>query len=184
VLSVLSALEQRGQLAELREVSFVDGASAASADDAGPLVPVPGAGDTAGPGAGAGAGGPGGSEVSSVVEVGPDDVETRRLRMTCQIVHVERVGPGTMIDLAALGTGRMGAMPVPAGSVLALGFGPEPPGASCQDLQAVMGYWEALGVVVDLEVAETATVTRYRFSCPDDGLAVLVETDLVEADRP
>jgi hypothetical protein len=183
VLSALSALERRGQLAELREVSFVDGTSAASADDAGPLVPGSGAGpDTTG--AGAGTGGPGGSEVSSVVEIGPDDVETRRLRMTCQIVHVERVGPGTMIDLAALGTGRMGAMSVPAGSVLALGFGPEPPGASCQDLQAVMGYWEALGVVVDLEVAETASVTRYRFSCPDDGLAVLVETDLVETDRP
>jgi hypothetical protein len=82
-----------------------------------------------------------------------------------------------MIDLVTLGDGRMGTAPVAAGTPLALGFGPEPAGGDCQDLQAVMGYWEAIGVVLGLEVAETAHTARYRFSCPDDGLVVLVESD-------
>jgi hypothetical protein len=102
---------------------------------------------------------------------------TRRLRAPCQIVRVEQVGPGTVIDLITLGACDVSGEAVPSGTPLALGFGPVPPGAACQDLEAVMGYWEAIGAVVDLEVVESAQATRYRFDCRDDGLALLVQSE-------
>ncbi|HLM62677.1 MAG TPA: hypothetical protein VK306_00130 [Acidimicrobiales bacterium] len=171
-LSALSAVERRGQLARLIAVTFVEGSAAVSAPLVDAVAPAPGASD-----AGVVAPDADADPVLAAEGAQPEGVPPCRLRAACQIVHVERVGPGTMIDLVTLGDGRMGTTAVPAGSPLALGFGSEPAGGDCHDLRAVMGYWEAIGVVLLVEVAETAHGARYRFSSPDDGLAVLVETD-------
>lgn len=147
-LVALSAVEKRGRLARLDFVAFVEGSGHPAASSA---TPAP-----------------------------ADAAPARalcRLQAPCQIVRVEQVRAGTVIDLVTFGPCRLGDDIVPAGSPLALGFGPVPPDAACQELEAVMGYWEAIGAVVDLDVAESDQVTRYRFDCRDDGLALLVQAE-------
>jgi hypothetical protein len=165
-LSSLSAVEKRGRLAKVDAVTFVE-ASPAAADAAWPVSGVAGA-----------------TGVADQTLVAPEPVrdleasDTLKLRTTCQIVHVERVGAGTVIDLVTLDDCRVGGQDVPAGAALALGFDAVPPGAPCQDLEAVMGYWEAIGALVDLEVVDVdaGRATRYRFSA-QDGLALLVQSE-------
>jgi hypothetical protein len=167
-LTALSAVEKRGSLARLDTVTFVEAPPATPAAtpalaDA-PAVPA---------------------ARSDQAVVTPEPAlafdaharPTRRLQAPCQIVRVEQVGPGTVIDLITLRACDVAGEAVPSGTPLALGFGPVPPGAACQDLAAVMGYWEAIGAVVDLEVVESALATRYRFDCRDDGLALLVQSE-------
>lgn len=152
-LVALSAVEKRGRLARLDFVAFVEG-SGHRADAA----PAP----------------------ADATPAPADAAPARalcRLQAPCQIVRVEQVRAGTVIDLVTFGPCRLGDDIVPAGSPLALGFGPVPPDAACQEIEAVMGYWEAIGAVVDLDVAESDQVTRYRFDCRDDGLALLVQAE-------
>jgi hypothetical protein len=168
-LTALSAVEKRGRLARLDTVTFVEGtpatptatpaladAAAAPAPRADHAVVVP--------------------EPAVAFEAAPVP-SARKLQAPCQIVRVEQVGPGTMIDLITLRPCDVAGQAVPSGTPLALGFGPVPPGAACQDLEAVMGYWEAIGAVVDLEVVESPQATRYRFDCREDGLALLVQSE-------
>jgi hypothetical protein len=163
-LSSLSAVEKRGRLAKVDTVTFVEAAAAP-----GPSWPVAGGGAT-------------GVVDQTLVEREPvrghDAGDTLKLHTTCQVVHVERVGAGTVIDLVTLEDCLVGGQDVPAGAAVALGFDAVPLGAACQDLEAVMGYWEAIGALVDLEVVDVdaGRATRYRFSC-QDGLALLVQAE-------
>ena len=164
-LAALSAVEKRGCLARVESVSFVDSGAVAPEVATAGGVPVAAVGDPT---------------LVAADQAVKDQLElrvTRRLRTTCQIVYVDRLDDGTLIDLVTLDGCRLGAQAVPAGTALALGFGPVPVGADCQDLDAVMGYWEAIGAVVELEVVETARVARYRFACPEDGLALVVQSE-------
>jgi hypothetical protein len=161
-LTALSAVEKRGRLARVESVSFVEaGAVAPEVATAGGM-PAPAVGDP-----------------TLVAEAVKDHLGVRivRLRTTCQVLYVERVDGGTLIDLVTLDDCRVGSQAVPAGTVLALGFGPVPAGADCQDLDAVMGYWEAIGALVELEVVESGRVAHYRFACREDGLALLVQSE-------
>lgn len=168
-LTALSAVEKRGRLARLDTVTFVEGT---------PATP------TATPALADAAAAPAPRADHAVVVPEPAVAfeaaavpSARKLQAPCQIVRVEQVGPGTMIDLITLGSCDVAGVAVPSGTPLALGFGPVPPGAACQDLEAVMGYWEAIGAVVDLEVVESPQATRYRFDCREDGLALLVQSE-------
>ena len=168
-LTPLSAVENRGRLARLDAVTFVEPTPA-------PSAPAPALADATAAPAGRADQAVATSEPSVAYDALPPEA-TRRLQAPCQIVRVERVGPGTVIDLVTLGRCTVAGEAVPSGTPLALGFGAAPPGASCQDLDAVMGYWEAIGAVVDLEVVVSVRATHYRFACRDDGLALLVQAE-------
>jgi hypothetical protein len=180
-LVALSAVEKRGRLARIEDVAFVAGPGDSAAPPAAPVLADTAPGGPIGDAAsfpGAGSADP--SLTASDLAPAYDAVaprSRRRLQAPCQIVRVEQVRAGTVVDLVTLGPCRVDGEVVPAGSPLALGFGLVPRGAACQELDAVMGYWEAIGAVVDLEVAESDQATRYRFDCRDDGLALLVQAE-------
>jgi hypothetical protein len=99
-----------------------------------------------------------------------------RLNVVCQILHVEHLNKGTVVDLVTLEPCDRGEARVPAGFPLALGFGSEPDESTRFELESIMTHWEAGGSVLDLEVADVAGGLRYQFSCGDEQLVLLVET--------
>lgn len=104
---------------------------------------------------------------------------TCRLRATCQIVRVERQASGTLVDLVTLEPCRLGDRRVPPGTALALGFRPGPTADGAGQLATTAGRWEADGAVINMAVNDTSQGTRYRFTCPDDRMALLVDAERV-----
>lgn len=98
-----------------------------------------------------------------------------RLRVVCQIIHVEHLRKGTVVDLVTLEPCDRGLERVPAGTPLSLGFGSEPMTDAQIELEAIMGHWEAGGSLLDLEVDDMPDGLRYQFSCGDEQLILLVD---------
>jgi hypothetical protein len=98
--------------------------------------------------------------------------------VVCQIVRVEHLPHGTLVDIVTLEPCRRGTDRLPAGTPLALGFGSEPSEDTRSSLETVMTLWDTTGALLDLHVEEMPLGLRYHFSCGDRFLTLLVE------DRP
>jgi hypothetical protein len=106
----------------------------------------------------------------------PFDVFTSgTLRVTCQILHVEHLAKGTLVDLVTLEPCDRGVERVPAGTPLALGFGSEPQENTRVELESIMTHWEQGNALLEVEVADVAGGLRYEFSCGNEQLVLLVE---------
>jgi len=100
-----------------------------------------------------------------------------RLQVVCQIIHVEHLRKGTVVDLVTLEPCDRGLERVPAGTPLSLGFGAEPSTDAQLELEAIMSHWEAGGALLDLQVEDADDGLRYQFSCGDEQLILLVDTN-------
>lgn len=98
-----------------------------------------------------------------------------RLHVVCQILHVEHLDNGTLVDLVTLEPCARGEARVPAGTPLALGFGSDPLEDSRAELESIMTHWETAGALLDLDVDDVPGGLRYHFSCGDEQLILLVE---------
>ncbi|HEY8545547.1 MAG TPA: hypothetical protein VIL36_10885 [Acidimicrobiales bacterium] len=98
-----------------------------------------------------------------------------RLQVVCQIIHVEHVDKGTVVDLVTLEPCDRGLERVPAGTPLSLGFGSEPATEAQLELEAIMTHWEQGGALLDLEVDDVPNGLRYQFRCGDEQLILLVD---------
>jgi hypothetical protein len=106
----------------------------------------------------------------------PFSVKTSgRLRVACQILHVDRLDHGTLIDLVTVEPCERGMEHLPAGTALSLGFDYEPLRDGRAELEAVVGKWESQGTVLDVEVRDAPTGICYQFSSGDNQLILLVE---------
>ena len=106
----------------------------------------------------------------------PFDVTTSgRLKVACQIIHVEHLHQGTIVDLVTLEACDRGLERVPAGTPLALGFGSEPTGDARAELESIMTHWETADAVVHLEVDDVPGGLRYQFSYGNELLVLLVD---------
>ena len=97
--------------------------------------------------------------------------------MVCQIIHVEHLRRGTVVDLVTLEPCARGLERVPAGTPLSLGFGSEPMTDAQMELEAIMSHWEEGGALLDLEVDDVPEGLRYQFSCGDEQLILLVDAN-------
>ena len=97
--------------------------------------------------------------------------------MVCQIIHVEHLRRGTVVDLVTLEPCDRGLDRVPAGTPLSLGFGSEPMTDAQMELEAIMSHWEEGGALLDLEVDDVPEGLRYQFSCGDEQLVLLVDAN-------
>jgi hypothetical protein len=97
------------------------------------------------------------------------------LRVACQILHVEHLDKGTLVDLVTLEPCTRGFERVPAGTPMALGFGCEPQEDTRLELETIMNHWERANALLDLEVDDVPGGLRYEFSCGDEQLVLLVE---------
>lgn len=106
----------------------------------------------------------------------PFDVWTAgRLRVACQIIHVENLPNGTLVDLVTLDPCTRGPESVPAGTPMALAFGIERSADSRAQLEAIMTHWETGGAVLNVEVEDVPGGLRYEFSCGNEQLILLVD---------
>jgi hypothetical protein len=107
----------------------------------------------------------------------PFDVWTAgKLRVACQIIHVENMHNGTLVDLVTLEACDRGLERIPAGTPLSLAFGIERSAESRVQLESIMTYWEAGSAVLRVEVEDVPGGLRYEFSCGDEQLILLVDT--------
>lgn len=100
------------------------------------------------------------------------------LDVACQIVRVEHLAHGTLVDLVTLEACDRGRERVPAGTPLALGFGSEPSEDTRTSLETVMSDWESSCALLHLRVDDVPLGLRYHFSSGDRFLTLLVQ------DRP
>lgn len=98
-----------------------------------------------------------------------------RLHVVCQILHVEHLDNGTLVDLVTLEPCARGETRVPAGTPLALGFGADPLAESRVELESIMTHWETAGALLDLDVEDVPGGLRYHFTSGDEQLILLVE---------
>jgi hypothetical protein len=98
-----------------------------------------------------------------------------RLQVACQILHLDRLEHGTLIDLVTIEPCERSGEPLPAGTTLSLGFDYEPLRDGQAELEAVVGRWERKGTVLDVEVHDAPTGICYQFSSGDNQLILLVE---------
>jgi hypothetical protein len=106
----------------------------------------------------------------------PFDVTTSgNLEVVCQIIHVEHLQQGTVVDLVTLEPCERGLERVPAGTPLALGFGSEPSGDARAELESIMTHWETGGALVSLQVEDVPGGLRYQFSNGNELLVLLVD---------
>ncbi|MGH9211577.1 MAG: hypothetical protein ACRD2C_12970 [Acidimicrobiales bacterium] len=98
-----------------------------------------------------------------------------RLQVACQILHLDRLDHGTLIDLVTLEPCERGDEPIPAGTTLSLGFDYEPLRDGQAELEAVVGRWERKGTVLEVKVHDAPTGICYQFSSGDNQLILLVE---------
>lgn len=96
--------------------------------------------------------------------------------MTCQIIHVENLQNGTLVDLVTLEPCDRGLERIPAGTPLALAFGIERAAESRAQLEAIMTHWETGGAVLHVEVEDVPGGLRYEFSCGNEQLILLVDS--------
>jgi len=98
-----------------------------------------------------------------------------KLSVVCQILHVEHLSKGTLVDLVTLEPCDRGLERVPAGTPLALGFGSEPQEDTRFELESIMSHWEQGGAMLDLQVDDVAGGLRYQFSYGNELLVLLVD---------
>lgn len=98
-----------------------------------------------------------------------------QLQVACQILHLDRLDHGTLIDLVTVEPCERSGEHLPAGTTLSLGFDYEPLRDGQAELEAVVGRWERKGTVLDVEVHDAPTGICYQFSSGDNQLILLVE---------
>jgi hypothetical protein len=98
-----------------------------------------------------------------------------QLQVACQIMHVDRLEHGTLIDLVTLEPCERGVEHLPAGTPLSLGFDYEPLRDGQAELEAVVGRWEDKGTVLKVEAHDAPTGICYQFSSGENQLILLVE---------
>jgi hypothetical protein len=97
-----------------------------------------------------------------------------RVRFACQIVHLEHLTGGTLIDLVTLEPSRWAGRHVAAGTPFALGFATTD--AVEQDqLDTTMGAWEEGCAVLEVTVEDGKDYQRYQFVSERHQLVVTVE---------
>jgi hypothetical protein len=96
------------------------------------------------------------------------------IRVACQIVYLQQVDGGTLIDMVTLEPSRWDGRHVDAGTPFALGFAASHPGAQ-SELEGTMRTWEQACVVVDLMIDEEPQGLRYEFTTGHHQLVVQVD---------
>jgi hypothetical protein len=95
--------------------------------------------------------------------------------VACQILHLDRLDHGTLIDLVTIEPCERQGRNIPPGTALALGFDYEPSRVAQQELETLLVKWENEGTVLDVDVHDAATGVCYQFSSGDHQLVLLVE---------
>jgi hypothetical protein len=98
--------------------------------------------------------------------------------VACQIVHIEPLARGTVVDLVTLEPCDRGATRVPAGTPLTLAFGSGPAEETRSSLESAMTLWESTCTPLRLHVGDAPEGLRYHSVGGDRFLTLLV------ADRP
>jgi hypothetical protein len=96
------------------------------------------------------------------------------MRVACQVLHIDKVPDGTLIDLIALESSDWHGRSVLAGTPFTLGFSAIQEDAQ-HDLDAMMRAWEQTCAVLDVVVDEQPEGLRYEFSSGHHQLVVNVD---------
>lgn len=98
----------------------------------------------------------------------------KHLRVACQILHIDEVADGTLIDLIALEPSEWDGHRVAAGTPFTLGFAAVKAEAQ-SELEAMMRVWEDACAVLDVVVDEEPDGLRYEFISGHHQLVVTVD---------
>jgi len=106
----------------------------------------------------------------------PFSVRARgELKVACQILHLDRLDHGTLIDIVTIEPCERNGEHLPAGTALSLGFDYEPMRDGQAELESIVGNWESRGTVLQVEVHDAPTGICYQFSSGENQLILLVE---------
>lgn len=97
-----------------------------------------------------------------------------RVRFACQIVRLEHLTGGTLVDIVTLEPSRWGGQRVAAGTPFALGFATTDPREQ-EQLDTTMGAWEEGCSVLEVTVEDGRDIQRYQFVSDLHQLVVTVE---------
>lgn len=100
------------------------------------------------------------------------------LDVACQIVHMQHLAHGTLVDLVTLEPCDRGRARVPAGTPVTLAFGADPSDQARSSIESTMTLWDTTCTPLQLHVGNAPEGLRYHFTGGDRFLTVLVE------DRP
>lgn len=95
--------------------------------------------------------------------------------MACQILHVDKLDHGTLIDIVTIEPCTRGEQQLPAGTPLSLSFDYEPLRDGQVELETIVGGWESKGTVLQVQVHDAPTGICYQFSSGENQLILLVE---------
>jgi len=106
----------------------------------------------------------------------PFGVRTRgELQVACQILHLDKLEHGTLIDIVTIEPCTRGEQHLPAGTALSLSFDYQPMRDGQEELEAIVGNWESKGTVLEVEVHDAPTGICYQFRSGENQLILLVE---------
>lgn len=106
----------------------------------------------------------------------PFGVRTRgELQVACQILHLDKLENGTLIDLVTIEPCSRQGRHLPAGTALSLSFDYQPMRDGQAELEAIVGNWESNGTVLDVGVHDVPTGICYQFRSGENQLILLVE---------
>lgn len=94
------------------------------------------------------------------------------LHVTCQIVHVDTIENGTLVDLVTLEASDWHGTPLAAGTPFAVGFTTTSSGAR-DEMDTTMRGWEQACAVLELAINPAPDGLRYEF---DSGYHQLIVT--------
>lgn len=97
--------------------------------------------------------------------------------VACQIVHMEPLAHGTLVDLVTLEPCDRGRARVPAGTPVTLAFGADPSEAR-SSVESTMTLWDVACTAVRLHVGNAPEGLRYHFTGGGRSLTVLVRPRL------
>lgn len=97
------------------------------------------------------------------------------VRLACQIVHLDRMTGGTMVDLVAMEPFEWSGGRMESGTPLTLAFATVAPEAQAE-LDATLRPWERDGDVLHLAIDELPAGLRYSFAAGGRQLVLTVDS--------
>jgi hypothetical protein len=98
-----------------------------------------------------------------------------RLGAPCQIMKVTCIDQALLLDIVTVGPNDLGSEPVPAGTVMALGFKFGSPSAKKAKLDGIIDMWVSEGTVIHLEAHGEVTSIRYVISSGRDTITLVAQ---------
>lgn len=97
-----------------------------------------------------------------------------RVSFACQIVHLEHITGGTLVDLVTLEPSRWAGQRVAAGTPFTLGFATTDAGEQ-EQLDTTMAAWAEGCSILEVTIEDGKDVQRYQFASERHQLVVTVE---------